>query len=175
MRRGALTAEPARDMLLAKFSRRVLLAAILALPAAPAAAQEQLSYADDLAQTAREAAARRVPVMIVFTEVSCPYCARAKRDTLVPLQSRGALADKVIVREVDVASSRRLRDFGGRATTHREYARTQRVQRVPTVVVMDPQGEPVAPPIVGLIAEDFYRLYLQQAIEVGLYRLRHEK
>jgi thioredoxin-related protein len=78
----------------------------------------------------------------------------------------------VIVREVDVASGQRLVDFDGRATTHREFARRYQVRRVPTVVVMDGRGEPLAEPIVGLMGPDFYRLYLEQAIEAGLYALR---
>ena len=172
MRRGAFIPEAVPDMLFAKISRRALLAAILALPAMPAAAQAPLAYADDLAATAREAAARRVPVMIVFTEASCPYCTRAKRDYLVPLQARGPFADKVVVREVDVASGRPLRGFDGSATTHRDFARLHQVRRVPTVMVVDARGEPLAPPIVGLLTPDFYRLYLEHAIEEGLFKLR---
>lgn len=151
---------------------RALIAAILALPFPPVLAQDRLAWADDLAATAREAAARRVPIMIVFTEASCPYCNRARREHLVPLQSRGAFADKVIVREVDVAADRRLRDFDGSHTTHRQYAQRHQIRRVPTVVVMNARGEPLSAPIVGLMSEDFYRLYLEHAIEEGLYKLR---
>lgn len=153
-------------------SRRALLAAILALIIAPAAAQERLAYADDLAATAAEAAAKRVPLMIVFTEASCPWCTRAKRDYLVPLQARGPFADKVIVREVDVSTDRALRGFDGEATTHREFGRLNQVRAVPTVVIMGQDGTPLAQPIVGLLSEDFYRLYLEQAIEEGLFKLR---
>jgi thioredoxin-related protein len=171
MRRGALFPEAVSDMLL-KLSRRALLAAILALIIAPAAAQERLAYADDLAAVAAEAAARRVPLMIVFTEASCPYCTRAKRDYLVPLQARGPFADKVIVREVDVSTGRRLRGFDGEETTHREFGRANQVRHVPTVVVMNHRGEPLTQPIVGLLSDDFYRLTLEQAIEEGLFKLR---
>jgi len=73
---------------------------------------------------------------------------------------------------VDVSTDRRLRGFGGEKTTHREFGRLHQVSRVPTVMVMDPRGEPLAQPIVGLLSEDFYRLYLEQAIEEGLYKLR---
>ena len=173
MRRGAFFPETVSDMLLAKkIVRRALLAAILALIAGPAAAQERLAYADDLSTIAAEAAARRVPLMIVFTEASCPWCTRAKRDYLVPLQARGSFADKVIVREVDVSTDRRLRGFDGEQTTHREFGRLLQVRRVPTVMVMDSRGEPLAQPIVGLLSQDFYRLTLEQAIEEGLYKLR---
>ena len=172
MRLGASGLVPTSDMPLAKRLRRALIVAILALTAARALAGEALAPADDLAATAVEAGKRRVPVMIVFTEASCPYCARAKRDYLVPMQSQGPFADKMIVREVDVASDRQLRDFAGRLTTHRQYARSAQVRIVPTVLVVDPRGEPVADPIAGLLAPDFYQLYLEHAVEAGLLKLR---
>lgn len=172
MRLGASALVLTSDMPLAKSFRRALTVAILALPAPPALAQETLTPADDLAATAVEAGKRRVPVMIVFTEATCPYCTRAKRDYLVPMQSRGPFADKMIVREVDMASDRRLRDFAGRVTTHGAYARSMQVRIVPTVLVVDTSGQPVAAPIVGLLAPDFYRLYLEHAVEAGLLKLR---
>jgi len=172
MRRGAFFPEVVSDMLLAKMIRRALLTAIQALIAAPAAAQDRLAYADDLAAIAADAAARRVPLMIVYTEASCPWCTRAKRDYLVPLQARGPLASKVIVRVVDVSTDRSLRGFGGEETTHREFGRLHQVTRVPTIMILDPRGESLAQPIVGLLSEDFYRLYLEQAIEEGLFKLR---
>jgi thioredoxin-related protein len=159
-------------LLLAKSFQRALIVAILALPALPALAQERLEYAEDLAAAAAEASRRRVPIMLVFTEASCPYCARAKSDYLVPLRSRGPFADKVIVLEVDIAESRPLRDFAGRVTTHREYAQRERVRIVPTVLVTGTRGEPLAAPIVGLLAPDFYQLYLERAIEDGQLKLR---
>lgn len=172
MRLGASTLVSTSDMPLVKRFRRALVVAILALTALPAPAGEALTFADDLAATAVEAAKRQIPVMIVFTEASCPYCTRAKRDYLVPMQLQGPFADKMIVREVDVASERRLRDFAGRLTTHGEYAQSMKVRLVPTVLVLDTRGEPVADPIVGLLAPDFYQLYLDQAVEAGLLKLR---
>lgn len=172
MRLGASALVPTSDMPLTKRFRRALIVAILALRALPAAAGEALTLADDLAATAVEAGKRQVPVMVVFTEATCPYCTRAKRDYLVPMQSRGPFADKMIVREVDVASDRQLRDFAGRPTTHSEYARSMQVRLVPTVLVVNARGEPVSAPIVGLLAPDFYQLYLEQAVEAGLLTLR---
>jgi hypothetical protein len=46
------------------------------------------------------------------------------------------------------------------------------VRLVPTVLVVDTRGEPVAAPIVGLLAPDFYQLYLEQAVEAGVLKLR---
>ena len=77
-----------------------------------------------------------------------------------------------MIREIDVDRSTVMRDFTGAATTHREYARSLDIKRVPTLIVFDADGQRVAPPITGLLADDFYRLYIEQGIEAGLNRMR---
>jgi thioredoxin-related protein len=140
------------------------------LVAAPAAAQ--LQPADNLAHIAAEARAQQVPVLIAFMQQSCPYCAIARRDFLIPLQSDPQWRGRVLIREIEVDRGVQLRDFSGEATTHREFARSHGVGRVPTLIVFDADGKPVAPPITGLLADDFYRLYIEQAVEAGLARMR---
>lgn len=153
-----------------------LFASAFAAAFAPAFAQlpaaAQLLPADDLAQAAATAKARRAPVLIAFMQQSCPYCAVARRDYLAPLQTDPKWKNRVLIREVDVDRSTTMRNFAGAATTHREYARSLGVKTVPTLIVFDANGERVAPPIIGLLADDFYRLYIEQAIEAGLARMR---
>lgn len=78
----------------------------------------------------------------------------------------------MLIREIDVDRSTELRDFAGTATTHRAFARSHNVTRVPTLIVFDAGGKPVGQPVTGLLSEDFYRLYIEQAIEAGLTRMR---
>jgi thioredoxin-related protein len=113
--------------------------------------------------------------MIVFTKAGCPYCYTAKRDYLVPMQNSAEWRDKVIIREVDVDSSATMRDFEGRSVSHGEFSKRYQVTRVPTVIVMNDQGKPAASPLVGLSSDDFYALYLQQAVEAGLIPLRNTR
>lgn len=138
--------------------------------AAPAAAQ--LLPAGDLAQAAATARAQRAPVLIAFMERSCPYCAIARRDYLMPLQSDPRWRDRVLIREVDVGRNTAMLDFSGAKTTQRAYARSLGIKRVPTLIVFDADGQQAALPITGLLADDFYRLYIEQAIEAGLTRMR---
>ncbi|MBY0271285.1 MAG: thioredoxin fold domain-containing protein [Burkholderiales bacterium] len=137
-----------------------------------AAAAAQLLPAEDLAQTAATAQSRRVPVLIAFMQQSCPYCAVARRDYLIPLQADPQWKNRVLIREIDVDRSTEMRDFAGTATTHRAFARSHDVTRVPTLIVFDADGKPVGPPLAGLMSDDFYRLYIEQAIEAGLNRMR---
>ncbi len=126
-----------------------------------------LRFADDLEATGAEARARRVPVMLVFTESTCPYCARAKRNHLAPLAVSRDYGDKVIVREVDVKREVRMKDFSGAAVTPAAFARRYAVRVVPTVMVVDADGRRLAEPIAGLIIEDFYQLYLERAVDAA--------
>jgi thioredoxin-related protein len=161
-------------MLSSRFLPRLLVAAILACASALPCAQStgQLPRADDFATLAKEARARRAPIMIAFVQETCIYCAIAKRDYLVPMHLDAGLRDQVIIREVDIDRHAELRDFTGKAAAPKDFSRRYRVKRVPTVVVVDDRGELLAPPVVGLLSEHFYGLYLQQAMEAGLIKLR---
>lgn len=139
------------------------------LDAAPA--MSQLLPADNLVQLAAEARNKRVPVLIAFMQQSCPYCAIARRDYLVPLQADPDWRQRVLIREIDVDRTTPLRDFKGAPTTHKAFARSLGARRVPTLIFFDADGNRIGPPIVGLISEDFYRLYIEQGIESGLAKM----
>lgn len=161
-------------MLSSQSLRRLLVAAILACGATATCAQgtAQLPRGDDFAVLGKEARARRTPIMIAFVQASCIYCTIAKRDHLVPMHLDAKLRDQVIIREVDIDRREKLRDFNGEAATPQEFSQRYQVKRVPTVVVVDDRGKPLAPPVVGLLVEDFYGFYLQQAVEAALAKLR---
>jgi thioredoxin-related protein len=149
---------------------RWLIVAWALLGAAPALAQ--LLAADDLTELAAEARARRVPVLIAFMQQSCPYCAIARRDHLLPLQASPQWRKRVLIREVETDRSTPLRDFAGTATTHRAFAKSHNVRRVPALIVFDADGKAVGQPLTGLLTQDFYQLYIEQAIEAGLAKMR---
>lgn len=132
----------------------------------------QLQPVDDLARIAAQARAHRVPVLVAFMQETCPYCAVARHDYLLPLQSDPQWKHRVLIREIEVDRSLPMRNFSGEATTHRAFARSLGVRRVPTLIVFDADGKPAAPPITGLLSADFYGLYIEQAMEAGLVKMR---
>ena len=151
-----------------------MIAAILACAAIVSGAQgiAQLQHADDLAATAAKARAGGLPILLAFTAAGCPYCARARNEYLLPLQSGAAYGSRVVIREIDIRSTGALRGFSGESMSPASLARRYRVTRVPTVIVVDYDGKPLAEPIVGLLAEDFYLLYLERAIDAGHLALK---
>lgn len=151
--------------------------AILACACFNAAAQSAdarvpLRIADDLQATAQRARQQKVPVLVAFMLKTCPYCAVARRDYLEPMQADEKWRDHVIMVEVELDTALPLRDFDGNATTSRDFAKRHNIRSVPTVMVFDDRGMPATSPLVGLTSGDFYGLYLQQAIEAGIMKMR---
>jgi thioredoxin-related protein len=157
-------------MLTGRFLLPLLVAPILACGATLSCAQ--IPRGEDFAALAREARERQAPILIAFVQASCAYCTIAKRDYLEPMQRGAGSRGELIMREVDIDSGATLRNFAGKEVSSTMFAQHYRVTRFPTVVVVDDRGEPVAPPIVGLISDDFYGLYLEQAVAAGQVRMR---
>lgn len=144
-------------------------------PAGPASAADALVHARNFQADAREAARRKVPILVVFTTHSCPYCERVKREYLIPMHKDKAYRDKVMIREVTFGDTAPLVDFDGTRTTEGAFAAAHKVFMVPTVQVLDLRGAPATDPIVGLLSADYYYGYLEAAIEAGLSRTRPSK
>jgi protein-disulfide isomerase len=172
----------------AKAARRALLKAILAsaplaLGARPAAAQRALATPPNTGAPARKRAAtlplardlaadarQRKPVVLFFDREECPYCERALREYLVPMAQDGGEA-RALFRQVEIDLALPLAGFDGAATTHRALAQRYGVRLSPTVIVVGPDGTPLAAPVVGLMP-DFYAAYLDAAVNEAIARLR---
>jgi thioredoxin-related protein len=149
----------------------LILAWGLALPGAASAANS-LVHAKNFQADARTAAKRRVPVMVLFSTPSCPYCERVKSEYLVPMHNDPAYRSRVIFREVTIDSDAPLTGFDGTRTTEAAFAAAHKVFMVPTVMVFDTRGEAIGDAIVGLLIPDFYFGYLERAIDEGMRAVR---
>jgi thioredoxin-related protein len=139
---------------------------------APAGAAAGLVHAKNFQADAKTAAKRRVPVMVLFTTPSCPYCDQVKREYLVPMHKDPSYRDRVIIREVTVNATTPLVGFDGTRTTEGAFAAANKVFMVPTVMVFDTQGAATSEAIVGLLIPDYYFGYLEAAIDEGLVKVR---
>lgn len=140
--------------------------------AVPAHAAAGLVHAKNFRADAQATAKRQVPILVLFTSPSCPYCDVAKRDYLVPMHRDRANRSRVIIRELTVNSNAPLTGFDGKPTTEAAFAAAHKVFVVPTVMVFTPRGEPVGEPIVGLLIPDYYYGHLEAAIDEALARTR---
>lgn len=181
--RTALAARPRRRLLRTILALAAAGAANLAraqagtsvdAPASPRgrARGHALPAAADLAADGAASRARRIPILILFDRDDCPYCERALREHLVPMSAEPPWRDDALFRQVEVNRGDAMIDFDGRPATHRALAARYRATLVPTVIVVDGAGAPLAEPVVGLLTADFYGAYLERALQQGLAALR---
>ncbi len=136
-------------------------------------AQHTLIEATDLAADARLAAARGVPLVVLYSRDDCSWCEKVRREHLGPL-SRDPAAPAVI-RELHMDRTTALVDFAGRRTTGADFSKQVQARFAPTVMFHGPDGTALAEPIVGFRLADFYAAYLDRAIEESRARLQTRK
>jgi len=137
-----------------------------------ASAAAGLVHAKDMQADGRLASQRQVPILLLFTSPGCHYCERVKREYLLPMHKDPAYRKRVIIREVTVGSTAPLTGFDGAPTTEGAFAVAHKVYMVPTVKVLDTQGNDTGEAIVGLLTPDYYFGYLETAIDEGVRKVR---
>jgi thioredoxin-related protein len=137
---------------------------MLAISVLDIARAELLPIAHDLDSDAAQAAAREVPIVIMFSSDECPYCDLIARYYLGPLAADPATAERAVIRMVkDDATP--IVDFAGVRMSHAEFSARQGVQLVPTLRFFSSAGERLADDLVGVGVEDFYLAYLYQRLD----------
>jgi len=132
-----------------------------------------LTQAGDLAADARLAAARGVPLVLLYSRDDCSWCEKVKREHLGPL-SRDPAAP-ALVRELHMDRATPMVDFAGRRTTSADFSKQMQARFAPTVMFHGPDGAQLAESIVGFRLADFYAAYLERAIEESRSRLQRQK
>lgn len=135
-------------------------------------APRALPDARDFQADARESRAQRTPILVFYTAADCPYCAIVREDYLEPMFNGREYRDRLLFRTVHVDSDDAVRDFGGRARTHAEFAQAQGVRLTPYIKFYDASGRELVPGLLGLTTRDFFGGYLEQAIADAIGKLR---
>lgn len=108
------------------------------------------------------------PLTVMVSLEGCPSC-RVVRDSYL----RSLLQEDMhAVVQIDMRSSRPLRDFRGTATTHDEMVRAWNVNMAPTLLFIGPGGREVAPRLVGASIPEFYGGYLDDRVRTARASLK---
>lgn len=143
--------------------------ALSALTAAQAPGKDSsLVVAHDLAAEARQAAAQGKAYVVLFSEAGCPWCERARREFLLPMQEDPRFSVKAVFRQINVDSDEALRDFNGRTSTHRRFAQAEGVRFYPTVALYTPEGRPAAEKLTGFTNAVYYGSSIERRIDAAL-------
>ena len=134
-----------------------------------------LTVARDLAADARVMREKRIPMLVLFAQKDCPWCERARREFLLPMQKDPATAAKVRMRQINIDSDAPLIDFSGHYTTDRAFAKAHQAGLTPTLMFFGPDGRQLAETIVGFQTADFYGATIDRGIDQSLARLRSHR
>jgi hypothetical protein len=133
----------------------------------------RLPRIEDLRDLAAEVTRLDAPLLVLFSTPGCPFCREVRRNYLAPRVAEG---DKtVLLREVEVTSTRTLIDLDGSRISERSFADRHGVRVVPVVAFFDDRMRPLGAPLVGLDRAGFYESYLQAAIDTARRRLRDSR
>jgi len=139
---------------------------------APAVAAEGVPAAKDLSRDGALAREMKGVVLVLFSADYCRYCKTVLHDYLEPMSRLSEYQGKVVMRKVEISSYETMTDFKGNKTPQRHFAGDSGVRMVPTVAVFDGQGRMLGKPVVGLSIPDYYAQYLDDAIQLGLEKVR---
>ena len=143
-----------------------------ALVATEGVAGEELPPAVDLHADAHVARAERLPIVLFFYSRSCPFCREVEELYLQPLLHENNRPRRFLLRRIEISETRPLVSFSGNTTDSRRFAQEQKVMLVPHLRFVGPEGERLAPDLVGLSSRDFYGGYLDDSIAAARVKLR---
>lgn len=156
-----------------KYGNRFLAVILTWLALSGAAlAQDSIPYATDFATDAKIAQEKQIPILVLFSAPYCHFCEQAREEFLIPITRNPVTNARVMIRQVEVGSTGKLRDFKGRMTTQGDFATLNKVRLTPTIKVYGPDGKELASPIVGLAIADYYGGYIDDAIDQGIAKIR---
>jgi len=131
-----------------------------------------LPEASNLQADAADAREKKLPIVIFFRSMSCPYCRQVEENYLPWLLDENRRNPRFLIRTVEIDSTQPLTGFDGRQTDMRGFARSQGVRLVPHLRFVGPDGATLAPDLIGLNPPDFYGGYLDAAIQQAFERMR---
>lgn len=146
--------------------------AILTWASATAWAAEGVPPAQDLQQDAAAARAIDGALLVILVGQRCVYCERVLNEFLIPMSRNRQYQEKLVMRRLVVSDDSPIRDFEGRPSTPRKLARQYGYSLVPTVLLLDAKGRMLAKPVVGLTTVDYYGMYLDEAIDLAVNKIR---
>lgn len=135
-------------------------------------AAHALTAVEDFAADARLMRERKIPMLLLFSADGCSWCETARRQVLNPMAADPGNANRVLIRQVNIDQRVAIADFGGKTTTHRDFAQARKARLTPTLMVLDADGREIAESIVGVRLLDFYGTYIERAVDAGLDRVR---
>ena len=134
--------------------------------------QHKVTRTTDLRTDAKLAASRQVPLLVMFSQVDCPFCHTLTEEILEPMLISGDYIDRVVIRELMIDGEADIIDFSGKPVDPYEVFRRHQLFVTPTILLFDSSGNEVGERQVGINTVDYYGYYLDEAIDAALKKIR---
>ena len=119
-------------------------------------------------EVARDAKARKLPILVEFSTPWCRYCEALETQVLEPLLLDADSRDRIIVQKLEVNSYTSVVGFDGRPYSTDQLSRMYGVDLYPTLVFFAADGSELSQRIVGITVLDYVAAELDQAIEQAI-------
>ncbi|MFK5915269.1 MAG: thioredoxin fold domain-containing protein [Woeseiaceae bacterium] len=126
----------------------------------------------DLAADGEQANKKNIPILMFFSMKHCPFCFEVEEDYLKPMLRNAEYDNKVIIRKIKIDSVGDMRDFKGNVRDIEEFGDVYNVSMVPTLVLVDAQGNRLSPSIIGIANKHYYSSELDTAIDASTQKMR---
>lgn len=123
---------------------KALIISLLA-QAGPVAAENYF----DWAKVGAEARERGLPVALLITGTDCGYCERLRQEFLEAPATRGTLEQGAVTQEISRDEGGKVTDFDGERIRTRLFLARYGIFATPTLLLLSPEGEMLAPALVG--------------------------
>ncbi len=118
----------------------------------------------DWAEVGKQSRATHLPVGILISSEDCSYCELLKHEVLLPGLQDGSLANRILLREIDLHTGGKLVDFDGERVRSRIFLSRYKVKFTPTLLILSDSGEVIAKPLIGYRNADQYQNALNQIL-----------
>ena len=137
---------------------------LFGLFAAPGSHAVEVSALTDLQADLAEMQQRKLPMILLFHTHGCGYCHYVMEDHLKPMVLSGQYRNRALIRHLEEGRVD-LRDRDGRFVEVRDLQRRYRVRFFPTLLILGPEGQVLAEPLVGVANLDLYGTQLESALQ----------
>ena len=131
-----------------------------------------LKEGEDLTEEAKVSNKKQIPILMFFSMEHCPFCMEVQEEYLKPMLRNVEYDGKVIIRKMRIDSASTLRDFKGKERDAGDFSDDYNVSMVPTLVLVDAQGNKISPSIIGIANSHYYSAELDDAIEASTQKMR---
>lgn len=127
------------------------------------AAARTLPMAVSLSDELSQALGKGSPLLVMVSLEGCPFCRTVREHYLAPMREQQGLQ----VVQLDMRSSRIVKDFQGATLSHDELTRRWAIKVAPTVMFFGSGGVEIAERLVGGYTPDFYGAYLDDRLRLA--------